>query len=101
MHITVTGHQMDVTPPLRKYVSDKFERIERHLEQVTNTVVVLRVEKTRHQAEATINTKGATLHANAEADDMYAAIDALTDKLDTQVRRHKEKKTERYRNGGK
>lgn len=98
MQITISGQQMQVTPPLKQYVTDKMEKISRHFDHVTKTNVVLHVEKTRHLAEATINAKGATLHANAEAADMYAAIDALSDKLDTQVRKHKEKTASR-RNG--
>jgi len=91
---------MDITPPLKEYVTQKMERIERHIDSATNTTVVLHVEKTRHVAEATINAKGATLHANAEAEDMYAAIDELVHKLDSQVRKHKEKSTNHHRNGG-
>jgi putative sigma-54 modulation protein len=34
---------------------------------------------------------GSTIHAAAVDEDMYAAIDALTDKLEEQVRRHKER----------
>ena len=100
MNIAISGHQMDVTAPLKDYVTQKMSRIERHFDNVTKTTVVLHVEKTRHLAEATINTKGATLHANAEAGDMYAAIDELTRKLDSQVRKHKEKSTNHHRNGG-
>jgi putative sigma-54 modulation protein len=100
MQIAISGQKMDVTPPLKEYVTQKMNRIERHFDNVTNTTVVLHVEKTRHVAEATINTKGATLHANAEAEDMYAAIDELMRKLDSQVRKHKEKSTNHHRNGG-
>ena len=100
MQIAISGHQMDITPPLKEYVTQKMTRIERHFDNMTNTTVVLHVEKTRHLAEATINTKGATLHANAAAEDMYAAIDELIRKLDSQVRRHKEKSTSHHRNGG-
>lgn len=100
MQIAISGQQMDVTPPLKEYVTQKMGRIERHFDNLTNTTVVLHVEKTRHLAEATINTKGATLHANAEAEDMYAAIDELMRKLDSQVRKHKEKSTNHHRNGG-
>jgi putative sigma-54 modulation protein len=86
---------MDVTQPLRDYVEEKLERIERHLENVASARIVLHVEKERHQAEATISTDGSMLHAHAEADsDMYAAIDALADKLDKQVRRQKAKNTD-------
>jgi putative sigma-54 modulation protein len=94
MQIAVTGQQLDVTEPLRQYCLDKIGRIQKHFDHVTNTNIVLQVQKTRHLAEATIHAKGATLHAAAEGSDMYAAIDALADKLDRQVLRHKEKTTD-------
>jgi putative sigma-54 modulation protein len=93
MHITVSGHQIEVTDPLRNYASEKITRIQKHFDHMTTTNIVLHVEKTRHMAEATIHAKGATLHANAEGSDMYAAIDSLADKLDRQVLKHKEKTT--------
>ena len=93
MQITVSGQQIEITEPLRNYVNEKFGRIQKHFDHVTNTNVVLHYEKkkNRHAAEATINAKGTQLHADTEGDDMYAVIDALADKLDRQVLRHKEK----------
>ena len=93
MQITVSGQQMEITDPLRNYVTDKLGRIQKHFDHVTNTTVVLHHEKkkNRHHAEATINAKGTQLHANSEGADMYAAIDDLADKLDRQVLKHKEK----------
>ncbi len=91
MQVTVTGQQIDITEPLRDYATEKLGRIERHFDHVITTAVVLRVEKKRHLAEASIQTKGATLHAEAEGTDMYTAIDLLADKLDRQVLKHKEK----------
>ncbi len=100
MQITISGHHIDLTAPLRDYVSEKIGRIQRHFDHVTTTNIVLHIEKERHLADATINAKGATLYANAEADDMYTAIDALANKLDGQVRKHKEKTTDHHRDGG-
>ena len=93
MQINVSGQQIEITDPLRDYVSEKIGRIQKHFDHVTNTNVVLHFEKkkNRHSAEATINAKGARLHADCEGDDMYAVIDALADKNDRQVLRHKEK----------
>jgi putative sigma-54 modulation protein len=93
MQIAVTGQQLEVTEPLRQYCHEKIGRIQKHFDHLTTTNVVLQVQKTRHLAEATIHAKGATLHAAAEGADMYAAIDALADKLDRQVIKHKEKKS--------
>jgi putative sigma-54 modulation protein len=102
MQITVTGHQVEVTEPLRNYVADKFGRIPKHFDHVTTTNVVLHFEKrkNRHVVEATLHAKGTSLHANSEGDDMYAAIDAAADKLDRQVIKHKEKVTDHHRQGG-
>ena len=100
MQINLTGHNMDITPSLRNYVVSKFERLERHFENMTNSHVILTVEKDRQKAEATINVNRGRLFAEAEHEDMYAAIDSLTDKLDRQVKKHKEKLTDHHRNEG-
>lgn len=97
MQIDVTGHHLDLTPPLREYVSTKLGKLERHFDHVTDCHVVLTVEKLRHRAEATIHVSGNDLFADAIEDDMYAAIDALSDKLDRQVLKHKEKLSDHHK----
>ncbi len=91
MQITISGHHVEVTEPLREYVLAKFERLQRHFDQITNTDVTLIVEKLVQKAEATIHVSGADIFATAESEDMYAAIDLLADKLDRQLIKHKEK----------
>lgn len=100
MQINLSGHHVDVTPALRQYVNSKFDRLERHFDHVTDIRVTLSVEKLRQKAEATINIRGASLFANAENQDLYAAIDALADKLDRQIKKHKEKLTDHHRVNG-
>ena len=96
MQIDITGHHVDLTPALRTYVQNKFERLERHFDNVNGLHVVLTVEKLQHKAESTIQVNGATLFADATEQDMYAAIDCLTDKLDRQIKKHKEKLTNHH-----
>jgi putative sigma-54 modulation protein len=91
MQINLTGHHVDITDSLRAYVDTKFEKLERHFDHISNVHVVLNVEKLSQKAEATLHLKGDVVHANAEHNDMYAAIDGLIDKLDRQVIKHKEK----------
>ncbi len=91
MQLNVSGHHVEVTDPLRSYVESKFERLQRHYDNINNTQVTLIVDKMVQKAEATIHISGADLFAQAEDEDMYAAIDALADKLDRQLIKHKEK----------
>ena len=100
MQLNVTGHHIDMTDSLQNYVESKIEKLERHFDNVTNVHVILSVEKQRHKAEATIHVTGANIFADSENDDMYVAIDALIDKLDRQVKKHKEKLTDHHRSEG-
>lgn len=95
MQINITGHHLEITDALREYVDGKFAKLERHSDQITSIQVILTTEPNLHKAESTVNTSGAELFATAEAGDMYAAIDALSGKLDRQILKHKEKKTAR------
>jgi len=91
MQINLTGHHVDITDSLREYVGTKFEKLERHFDHISNVHVILNVEKLKQKAEATIHLAGGEVFANAQHNDMYAAIDGLVDKLDRQVIKHKEK----------
>jgi putative sigma-54 modulation protein len=91
MNLNLTGHQLTITPAIRDYVGSKLTRVTRHFDHVIDVNVVMSVEKLRHKIEANLHTRGKDIHVEAVEPDMYAAIDALADKLDRQVLRHKEK----------
>lgn len=91
MQINLTGHHIDITDSLRNYVNEKMGKLERHFDKVSNTHVILSVEKDTHKAEATVHMSGNDIFAEAHEKDMYASIDGLVDKLDRQVKKHKEK----------
>ena len=97
MQITLSGQQLDLTDSLRNYVNEKMAKIERHFDNATSAHVVLSVEKVRHKAEANVHLAGLDVYADATEDDMYAAIDGLVDKLDRQVRKHKDKVSDKHR----
>ena len=100
MQLSISGHHIDVSDALRDYVTGKLRKLERHYDHITNLHVVLSVEKLDQKAEATAHVSGAELFADAVANDLYAAIDMLLDKLDRQVIKHKEKVIERHHGRG-
>ncbi|HWI14034.1 MAG TPA: ribosome-associated translation inhibitor RaiA [Burkholderiales bacterium] len=91
MNLHLTGHHLQITPPIRDYVSGKLERITHHFDHVIDVNVILSVEKLQHKVEATVHVRGKDIFCESIASDMYAAIDQLTDKLDRTIIRHKEK----------
>lgn len=91
MQINITGHRLEVTPALRAYTEEKFEKLDRHFDNITAVNVVFDIEKVRQIAEATILVAKGEVHASSESEDMYAAIDLLVDKLNRQLMKHKEK----------
>ena len=91
MQLQISGHHIEVTESMRNFVTEKFQRLERHFDQVVDVRVILSVDKLIQKAEATVHVNGANLFAEESQEDMYAAIDALIDKLDRQLIKHKEK----------
>jgi putative sigma-54 modulation protein len=99
MNLHLTGHHLEITPPIRDYISGKLARITHHFDHLIDVNVILSVEKLRHRIEANVRVRGKDIFCeNADAD-MYAAIDGLVDKLDRTIIKHKEKSLERRHEG--
>lgn len=94
MQLHFTGRNIEVTPALKTFTTEKFQRLERRHANLGNINVVFHVENVSHIAEATVHMDGIELHASAKNSDMYSAIDELVDKLITQITKHKEKLTD-------
>ena len=95
MQINVSGHHVDVTSALRNHVNSKLSKLQRHYNHITAADVTLTVEKLIQKAEASVHIAGAELFSACESEDMYTAIDMMTEKLDRQLIKHKEKTTGR------
>lgn len=96
MNLTISGHHLELTPAIREYVQTKLERIKRHFDHVIDVAVILAVEKLpekekRQKAEINLRLRGNVIHVESFAEDLYAAIDCLIDKLDRQVLKYKTK----------
>lgn len=91
MNLHLTGHQLPITPAIREYVAGKLQRITQHFDQVIDVNVIMSVDKLEQKCEATVHVRGKDIFCESSADDMYAAIDSLIDKLDRTILKHKEK----------
>lgn len=99
MNLHLTGHHVEITSPIREYVSSKLERITHHFDHLIEVNVVLTVEKLLHKIEANVHLRGKDVFCENVDADMYAAIDGLVDKLDRTLIKHKEKSLERRHDG--
>jgi putative sigma-54 modulation protein len=99
MNLNLTGNHLEITPAIRDYVVAKLDRVTRHFDHVIDVNVVLSVDKLRQKIEANLHIRGKDIHAESIEADMYAAIDALADKLDRQVLKAKEKRVADRHNG--
>ena len=91
MNLSVSGHQLEITPAIRSYVTEKLSKIKRHFDHVIDVDVVLSVKKLDQKIEVKVHLRGKDLFCECVDGDMYAAIDGLVDKLDRQILKHKEK----------
>jgi len=99
MNLNLTGHHVEITPPIRDYVASKLKRITHHFDHLIEVNMILSVEKLLHRIEANVHLRGKDVFCEHADADMYAAIDGLVDKLDRALMRHKEKSLERRHDG--
>ncbi len=100
MRLQVKGKNVEVSESIRLYAEEKLRKLDRQLHELTQVELELRVEKNpsisaNQVAEATIWTKGPTLHAREASADMKASIDQLTEKLLRQVKHYRDKRRRR------
>lgn len=91
MNLKITGLNVEVTEAMRAHINSKFERINRHADDIISVTVTLSLEKVEHKAAVQIHLAGKDLHIETVEKDMYAAIDVLVDKVDRAILQHKEK----------
>ena len=91
MKLTVAGRKIKITDAIEDHLTKKIEKSLNSLPESADVHVALTVEKHRHFAEVTIKTKGFTVHAEAETDDLYKAMDDAVDKAEKQLKKHKER----------
>lgn len=84
---------MPVTEAMQSHVRDRLQKVAKHFDGIQSVRVTLSTEAGRHSAEMVATAKRGQLVCKvADADDMYVAIDAATDKLARQVARLKERR---------
>jgi len=99
--VTVSGHHVDVTPAMKDYAFEKADKLARYF-GAKEAVVTLKIERDRQIAELIVYApRRHTLIAEAVHEDMYAAIDVVTDKMERQLKKLKEKWSDHHAKEGR
>ncbi len=92
MKLTVTGRHLKITDGIREHLDKAIARhVTPFVEGPGDIHVCLSVEKERHDAEITVKSKGFSAHAQHETHDLYSAIDGVVQKIEKQLKKHKER----------
>ncbi len=91
MQVTTTFRHMEQSEALKSYAEEKLERVAKYIDEPISAQVYFTVEKIRHIVEIVISGRGIVTKASDSTNDMYAAVDAVLDKMERQLKRYKEK----------
>jgi putative sigma-54 modulation protein len=92
MQITVSGRHMGVSDSLKKYCLEKSERLIRFFDRIQSIEVILEGHNGQHFAGMIVHSEGTQpFVAREQHEDAYAAVDLMLDKVERQIRRHKER----------
>src|SRR2546428_14011537 len=101
MSLDITGRHIEITEPLRKFATDRLERLRGIIDEVLEAHFILTVEKhQRHIAEVNIKTRRDFYHGEEVCTDMYTSIAAVLDKVEKQILRDKGRNVTRKRRNG-
>lgn len=103
MNYNIRGENIEVTPAIREYVEKKVSKLERYFTETPNASVSVNLkvyQDKKSKVEITIPMKNLVLRAEEVHEDMYAAVDLITDKLERQVRKYKTKVNRKFRSQG-
>jgi putative sigma-54 modulation protein len=101
MNIIVTGRHLEITPALKTYAEKKIKRFDRYLSNIAEAIVTISVEKYRHKVEVLLKANGILIQAEGITGDVYSSIDGVTEKLERQVKKYKEKLVSHRKTEGK
>jgi len=101
MNVIVNGRNFEISNSVREYAQEKIHKFDKFLNDATEAVFTLSVDKYRHQAEVLIKAGKVQIQAEAVTEEMYSSIDEVLEKLDRQVRKHKDKAADRRKEGKK
>ena len=90
MNVQLTGIHLEITDMIREYVEKKVRKVVKHTDSIISIAVMLSVDKLQQKAEINVELAGKQIHMEASEPDLYAAIDAVTDKLSRALVKHKE-----------
>jgi len=99
MQVSITGRHVELTEPMKAYVTDKLQHLKHSFDHVLDVHVVLSVEKFRQRCEVSMQANGINIHGSDETEDMYASIDGVVDKINRQLKRYRSK-LHRHQAGG-
>ncbi len=91
MKVIITGRHLKLNDDIRSYAEKKLRKAETYFDRIIEAHMILSAEKHRRAAEVTFNAKGVAFHAQEETEDIYISIDGVMEKVERQIRRHKEK----------
>lgn len=96
MNANVSFRHMESSSSLREYAENKLKRTcAKYVQGNIDATAVMSVEKHWHIADFTLYIKGFTIKAKERSEDMYSSIDLAVEKIDKQLRRHKDRLKDR------
>ena len=93
MKYNIRGDKILVTDSIKDYITEKIDKLNKYFDEPDEITanILIKVKGYNQTIEVTIPTTSFTIRNEESAEDLYAAIDSVVDKIERQIRKNKTK----------
>jgi putative sigma-54 modulation protein len=95
VQISITARQCEILPGVRQFAQQRLEKLQKYVQDIHGIHLVVRHERNVHLAEITVRVNGTELVCTQQHAEAGAAIELAADRIEEQLRRHKDRLIDR------
>lgn len=89
--LTINGRNVLVTDAMKNYVMEKLSKLDKYGTRIIDIMVTMDIQRFQHQCDIVVKLNQIKIKSSATSENMYISIDRALDKVQSQLRKYKQR----------
>lgn len=99
-NVTITGRHMNISEAMKDYALEKVSKLERYGHRIIDVAVTMDIQRIEHKVDIVVKVDNVKLKSQASTNNMYVSIDMAVDKVETQLKKYKDRMVNHHERNG-